>query len=98
MVELLEFIFELLGEIIKGLISNVVLSTVLGAVLTMVGFCYLHLRWRRRAIVHRVLTKQYEGSYANAGLVVSLRMVAATGIALMLSLFAALTWSLVKVR
>jgi hypothetical protein len=51
-----------------------------------IGFLYLYLRYRNRVRVRRVLIKEYESSYTNAGHVVVLNTVAAIGILLVLGL------------
>ncbi|AII50447.1 hypothetical protein N008_00425 [Hymenobacter sp. APR13] len=75
MEELFTVLFEVLME---GIFSTIVLAPV--------GFVYLYLRHRSRMQARRVLIKEYESSYANAGLVVVWKVVAAVGILLVLAL------------
>jgi hypothetical protein len=73
---------ELVSLLLQGLIEGV-----FGALIFVpIGFLYLYIRHRNGKKVQQVLTEEYANSYANAGQVVFLNLVAAAGIVLVLGL------------
>ncbi len=76
---------QVLGFILEGITEGVVNTLVFASI----GFLYLYLRYRNRIRVRRILIKEYDTSYTNAGQVVVLNTVAAIGILLVVGLIIA---------
>ena len=88
MIELVELALGFLSELITGIVEQ--FSRL--AVLAMIGFCYLHVRYHNRLLIARILIRRYENSYANAGLDAALKLLAASGIILVLGLLSSTFW------
>ena len=71
------------------LLTSLISEFLIGSVFVAVGFCYLYLRYRQRVKVRRILRKEYENSYLNAGQDVLLKLAALAGIILVLALMSA---------
>ena len=84
---------ELVVKATVALVGEIVRDFFMLIILTAFGFCYLHLRYRNRVVVAQMLISRYEGSYANAGILASLQLVAACGILLVLGLVSSICWS-----
>ena len=84
---------ELAVNAVVGLIGEAARELFMLVILTAIGFCYLHLRYRNRMVVAQVLLSKYESSYANAGMTAGLKLIAACGILLVLSFISSIFWS-----
>jgi hypothetical protein len=70
--------------------------TFLRIVVAVIGFIYLHLRYRNRQKVLEVVNGEYEGHYSVVGMVVCLNVVAGAGFVAMVALVLLGIFSLVK--
>ncbi|WP_345070634.1 hypothetical protein [Hymenobacter fastidiosus] len=81
-----EFVFEILGEIVRFILRILIENVMTALALVPIGFCYMYLRYRQSWLVRRVVRKEHEDSYTNVGQVVALNMVAGVGVVMVLGL------------
>ncbi|RSK49026.1 hypothetical protein [Hymenobacter rigui] len=86
---------DFLGDLLVGPIVNAVLSPFFRAVLFLLGFVYLYLRYQRPQRVQEQLVKDYGASYVTAGGVALRGLLQALIIGLILFLWLGAAYSMI---